>query len=97
MTAVSVRQDGPKLHVSSPYDAGFVTGAKLLGGRWDPAGKTWSVPLAERDQLRALLLRVYRTDGGLPAPAARPGSRLPTVADLDKLLAAICVPAEGTP
>lgn len=71
-SAVTVTQRGADLVVSSPYNSYYVAGVKALGGRWSPESKAWSVPLAQRDQLRALLLRVYRTDAGLPAPAAGP-------------------------
>lgn len=92
MSAVSVRQDGPKLHVASPYHADFVAGAKKIGGRWSPEEKTWTVPLAEAGALRELLIRVYKTDGGLPAPTAKPaGSRIPTLAEADAILARLVV------
>lgn len=102
MTQVTVRQDRTQLHVSSPYDPAYVAGVKALGGRWSPEARTWTVPLHERDQLRELLLRVYKVDGGLPAPAPgpKPGSRLPTCADLDRLLAELVVewaPAAAQP
>lgn len=98
--AVSVRQDRTQLVVSSPYDASFVAGVKKLGSRWSPGDQVWTVPLAERAALRELLVRVYRTDGGIPAPAPGPrpgGRRVPTGDDVDKILDSICVPAEGTP
>jgi len=70
LPAVTVVQRLAELIVSSPYDADYVVGVKALGARWDAASRTWAVPLKERDRLRDLLLKRYRTDGGLPAPAA---------------------------
>lgn len=92
LPAVTVVQRLAELIVSSPYDADYVVGVKALGARWDAASRTWAVPLKERDRLRDLLLKRYRTDGGLPAPAAPEpnGSTAPTVPSvgaIDHLLA----------
>lgn len=71
---VTVRQDRTDLVVTSPYDALYVAAVKLLRGRWEPESRSWRVPLHQRDALRELLLRVYRVDGGLPAPSAPPAA-----------------------
>lgn len=96
ITTVSVTQIHATLIVAAPYDPHFVVGVKKLGGRWDPASRVWSVPLAERAALRQLLLDCYRTDGGLPAEAApsapRPANALPTAADLERIVAAYVLP-----
>jgi hypothetical protein len=94
---VRVSQRHATLIVSAPYDPRFVVGAKKLGGRWDPAARVWSVPLAERAQLRTLLVEVYKTDAGLPAEAApavttRPATALPSAADVDRIVAAYVLP-----
>ena len=95
---MTVTQSHAVLIVTASYDARFVTGAKKLGGRWDPASRVWSVPLGERAALRKLLLDTYKTDGGLPdepAPSApiRPATALPTAADVERIIAAYTVPA----
>ena len=95
LPTVTVTQRLAELIVTSPYDADYVVGVKALGARWDAASRTWAVPLKERDRLRDLLLKRYRTDGGLPAPAAPEpnGSTAPTaptvasVGAIDHLLA----------
>lgn len=93
--AVTVTQRLAELIVTSPYDADYVVGVKALGARWDAASRTWAVPLKERDHLRDLLLTTYRTDGGLPAPAAPEPKgptaptepTVPSVGAIDHLLA----------
>ena len=116
MTAVTVRADAGKLYVSSPYHAEYISVIRCLGGRWDPAGRTWAVPARQAQALRELLIRVYGADGGIPAPVAKPGNagaaaapaappqappqgprpsprRVPTVAEIDRIMAEICLPA----
>ena len=72
--SVTVRESGGKLHVASPYDATFVSTIKCIGGKWSADSRTWSVPARQRGALRDLLLRCYREDGGLPAPAGAPAA-----------------------
>lgn len=67
--SVTVRASAGRLHVSSPYDATFVSTVKCLGGKWSAQDRVWVVPAKQRDALRDLLVRCYQTDGGLPPPA----------------------------
>lgn len=55
--SVTVRADGNRLHVSSPYDATFISTINALGGKWNPESRTWAVPAKQKDGLRDLLLR----------------------------------------
>lgn len=88
--SVQIVQKLATLFVSSPYSDRFVAGAKKLGGRWDPEGRTWEFPLAKQAHLRALLIEVYKCDGGLPEgkPPEEPrGNLLPAVEEINELLA----------
>ena len=91
--SVTVTQKGPDLLVRCPYNTTFIEGAKQINGRWSPETKTWTVPLRHEAALRDLLLRVYKSDGGIPEPAvrpSRPAARMPTVADVELILAGAC-------
>jgi len=48
--AIQIEDTPPLLRVRAPYHAGFVADAKRLGGRWEPATKTWR--FASRDRAR---------------------------------------------
>lgn len=54
--AITITEDPPYLRVRAPYDGDFVNDAKRrLGGRWEPATKTWRFALRDRTALEKLL------------------------------------------
>jgi hypothetical protein len=59
MQSPSVVENGGRLAVTAPYDAGFVAQAKLLGGKWDPRARTWTFDARDSARLADLLEAVY--------------------------------------
>jgi len=51
------------LAVESPYSAAFVGAAKALGGRWHAPSRSWQFDARDEDDVRALCLEHYGTDG----------------------------------
>lgn len=63
---ISITRSGDRLVTATPYHPDYVSRAKELGGRWDPATRVWAFhPRAER-HVRELLTEVYGTDGSAP-------------------------------
>jgi hypothetical protein len=60
MISIDINDD--KAAISSPYNPDFVEGIKKMGGRWDPAGKTWNIDKRNLEAARALLRDVYGMD-----------------------------------
>lgn len=59
--------------VKSKYNPDFIARAKNLGGRWQPADKTWVFPRGREAEVRALCAAIYGTTAeAAPAPVAAP-------------------------
>lgn len=61
MSRVSIAATGDKIAVTSPYDAGFVAGARALHGAF--ANGVWTFDGRDIDRIRALCMEVYGTTG----------------------------------
>lgn len=62
MSRVSIAATaGDKIAVTSPYDAGFVAGARALHGAF--ANGVWTFDGRDLDRIRALCMEVYGTTG----------------------------------
>lgn len=48
--------------VNAPYHPNFPTGAKRLGGKWNPAEKVWVFDLRDEDRVRELCNQIYGSD-----------------------------------
>lgn len=51
-----------KAAVYTPYNADFVSRIKLMGGRWNPAEKCWTVAEFKVDDVRAAMRSIYGRD-----------------------------------
>ena len=60
---IEVTTLGNETLVTSPYHAGFVTGAKNLGGKYLPSTKSWVFDARREAQIRELLVSIYGHDG----------------------------------
>jgi excisionase family DNA binding protein len=60
---ISIKTDGSKLYVESPYNIEFVKAARDLGGRWDGARKAWGFASKNEAHVRKLLTDCYGTTG----------------------------------
>lgn len=48
-----------RLAIQAPYDKGFISGVKKLGGRWEAGSKCWTIAPTERKEAEVLLGDVY--------------------------------------
>ena len=51
-----------KASVFTPYNAEFISRIKLLGGRWNPSEKCWTVSEFKVDDVRAAMRNIYGQD-----------------------------------
>lgn len=51
-----------KAAIYTPYNADFVSRIKLLGGRWNPAEKCWTVADFKVEDVRAAMRSIYGQD-----------------------------------
>ena len=51
-----------KAAIYTPYNADFVSQIKLLGGRWNPLERCWTVAEFKVDEVRAVMRSVYGQD-----------------------------------
>lgn len=51
-----------KAAIYTPYNAEFVSRIKLLGGRWNPSEKCWTVAEFKVDDVRAVMRSIYGQD-----------------------------------
>jgi hypothetical protein len=70
LPVIDLIEEGGQLRVRSPYHPAFRTGAKQLGGRWDPKRGEWVFDARLRSEVRDLLIRVYGWDGTYPVRVA---------------------------
>jgi hypothetical protein len=63
MSTINLTLKGGRAVVDAPYDPGFVSKAKLLGGKWDAGAKVWSFDARDESNVRDLLREVYGSDG----------------------------------
>lgn len=56
---VDVQKVGRRYHVVSSYNNEFRAGLVSLGGRWRDRSQVWSVPVATRPHLIALIEKCY--------------------------------------
>jgi hypothetical protein len=59
------KKDG-KIYVTSDYHSDLPWRAKELGGRWQPATKSWAYDEAKIDQVKAIYTKVYGIYGDIP-------------------------------
>lgn len=76
---VEIKENETGIDVVSPYDAGFVREAKALGGQWRAKDKTWHFDKARRDDVEALLKRIFPSEK--PAPRRRNTTK-PSISEL---------------
>lgn len=67
MAAVDITTTGNTITVTSPYHPDFSPAARNLGGRWNPATKTWSFDTRDETAVRELCTDLFGTDGSTPA------------------------------
>lgn len=63
MATVTFTQNADHTYISSPFDRGFISAIKNIGGRWDAAGKTWYVANQDADKARELTMQFFGSDG----------------------------------
>ncbi|QOR45451.1 hypothetical protein [Trueperella pecoris] len=63
MTTVVFTRDANRTHIEAPFDRGFISAIKDLGGRWDPARKTWHVANQDVDRAREITMKFFGSDG----------------------------------
>lgn len=62
MSNFEIIVENGKAKVFTPYNAEFVSRIKLLGGRWNPSEKCWSVAEFKIDDVRAAMRNIYGQD-----------------------------------
>ncbi|WP_030185976.1 helix-turn-helix domain-containing protein [Streptomyces capuensis] len=63
MTDINITTTNGKLEVSSPYHPDMPPLARGLGGRWNPANRTWAFDQRDEDRIRDMLRGIFGTDG----------------------------------
>lgn len=57
-----IKVNDGKAFVYTPYNAEFVSKIKLLGGRWNPSEKCWTVAEFKVDDVRSTMRSIYGRD-----------------------------------
>lgn len=60
---VGITVANSRVLVDSPYDRGFISRAKEMGGKWDPDGKVWAFDERDEERVRDLCMEIYGEDG----------------------------------
>lgn len=76
MATVVFTQEETRTHIETPFDRGFISAIKDLGGRWDPARKTWHVANQDVDRARELTMKFFGSDGTAETEADTVTARL---------------------
>lgn len=62
MADFEIKINDGKAQVFTPYNADFVSRIKLMGGRWNPMQKCWTVNESAVDDVRAAMRNIYGQD-----------------------------------
>ena len=62
MCNFEIKINDGKASVFTPYNTEFISRVKLLGGRWNPSAKCWTVNENAVDDVRAAMRAVYGQD-----------------------------------
>lgn len=62
MCKFEIKISDGKASVFTPYNAEFISRIKLLGGRWNPSQKCWTVVEDAVDDVRAAMRNIYGQD-----------------------------------
>lgn len=62
MANFEIKIENGKAQVFTPYNAEFVSRIKLLGGRWNPSQKCWTVVEDAVEDVRAAMRNIYGQD-----------------------------------
>ncbi|MGV4289399.1 hypothetical protein [Trueperella pyogenes] len=63
MAVVTFTQDATRTHIEAPFDRGFISAIKNLGGRWDAQRKTWHIANQDIDRAREITMKFFGSDG----------------------------------
>ena len=67
MPAIKVEMKGSKAYIRSPYNAGFVSRIKLMGGKWDSESRCWAIKADALDAAREIMMDIYGETDQAPA------------------------------
>ena len=60
---VAIETVGNEVQVTAPYNIDFVREARNLGGKWKSFEKLWIFPVAQKDRISNVCMRIFGCDG----------------------------------